>query len=247
MIAMIKSTPLDPTSFLRRSPLYRWHLGQGACFIQQNNAAIVANYANGNSGDLARESDQVRSSALIDLTPLMRVGFKGAGTVSAFEAANFPLPAQANRACDGPNGSIIARLSQQEILILDSINVVSGEDSRFRKTWNALPSGNTFLLERADSHAWFALSGHHASEVLSKVCAIDMRLHKFADYEIAQTSVARANSIVIRVDQSGVPCFFVLCDLSASEFLWEGILDAMAEFKGRAAGVMALQNLMKSN
>ena len=79
--------------------------------------------------------------------------------------------------------------------------------------------------------------------VLSKVCAVDMRPHKFDQFNVAQTSVARVNSIVIRLDQGETLCYFILADLSMNEFLWDGLLDAMQEFDGKPMGVSTLSSL----
>ena len=236
-----ESKLVDPTSFARRSPLYRLHLAQGANFIQCGDSAIVANYKNGSSHDMPDENTLLASCALLDLTPIPRIGFKGAGTMAVFEGLKFPVPDEANFACPGNGDSLVARLSQQELLVLDLSLSDNGAVRSLRENWRGMQADNSFLLERAHSHAWFALTGRHAAEVLTKVCGVDMRLHKFENYQVAQTSVARSNAIVIRVDKAGTPCFFVLSDLSSSEFLWECLLDAMIEFKGKPVGLLALQ------
>ena len=79
--------------------------------------------------------------------------------------------------------------------------------------------------------------------MFSKICAVDLRSHKFANGEIAQTSVAKANSSVIRNDLGSTHCFYILTDVSSAEFLWDCLLDAMAEYDGRPVGVAALRAL----
>ncbi len=79
--------------------------------------------------------------------------------------------------------------------------------------------------------------------MFSKICGVDLRAHKFANGEVAQTSVAKANSIVIRHDLGSTHCFYILTDVSTAEFLWDCLLDAMAEYRGKPVGVAALRAL----
>ena len=57
---------------------------------------------------------------------------------------------------------------------------------------------------------------------------------------IVQTSVARINAIVLNVSDEVCPKFSILCDRSASLYLWEVLIDAMAEFNGKVIGVNTL-------
>ena len=109
------------------------------------------------------------------------------------------------------------------------------------QNWSVEASQGVSLLPRADSHCWFALTGIHAAETFSKVCAVDLRSGKFAQGEVAQTSIARVNAIIVRNDLGPTPCFYILSDVSSAEFLWLSLLDAMLEFKGAAVGTAALK------
>ena len=226
---------INPEQTLRRSPLYRQHIEAGATFAERDNSAVVSYFSNPQ-----QEQEQAVSLAIIDLSPLARTGFKGADTVSLLTANAFSIPDFPNQALINDKGLIVARLSQQEVFILDSVSESSGEIERLENLWGEDLSSNSFQLQRADSHAWFALTGKSAPEVLAKVCAVDMRLNKFENLEVAQTSVARSNAIVVRVDQTSFPCFYILSDLSGSEFLWGCMLDAMEEFEGKAVGMDVL-------
>jgi sarcosine oxidase subunit gamma len=70
-----------------------------------------------------------------------------------------------------------------------------------------------------------------------------MRTHKFAGHEIAQTSLARVNAIILRNDLATTPCFFILSDVTSTEYLWDALLDAMVEFEGSPVGIEALRIL----
>ena len=74
-----------------------------------------------------------------------------------------------------------------------------------------------------------------------KICAVDLRPHKFADLSIAQTSVARLSAIVIRDDRGGTLGYHLLADSASAAYLWDCLIDAMAEFDGGPLGLTALR------
>lgn len=217
---------------LRRSPLNRWHESQGASFINRSGGQLVGHYLN-------EQPEQAQQLAIADLSCLSRVGFKGADTADWLTGQGLALPEKPNQAVLS-NGLTVLRLSDTEFFIVDELTNESGSIEQLRKAWSMDLAQQTYLLERADSHAWFALTGDLGPQVLSKVCAVDMRLHKFDQYQVAQTSVARSNAIVLRSDFGNTPNFFVMADLTSSQFLWDGLLDAMHEFNGKAVGLNSL-------
>ena len=79
------------------------------------------------------------------------------------------------------------------------------------------------------------------SALLAKICAVDLRLERFADLRIAQTSVARSNCVVIRADLGALPAFHLLGDSASAEYMWDCLLDAMAEFDGGPIGLDILR------
>ena len=243
---MAITAQVHPQALLRRSPLYRYHLEHQAEFVARSGSAVVDSY----NGNLQREIERAESLAIIDLCGIPRIGFKGADTADWLRQQGVTMPTQPNSACQTEQGITVARLSQNEFLILDSVAEPGAkiaeaglEIAQLETDWSMNLAQRTYLLPRADSHAWLALTGAFASQVLSKICAVDMRLHKFAQHSVAQTSVARSNAIVVRADQGSTPCFFVLADLSTAEFLWHGLLDAMDEFQGKPIGLNAFFSL----
>jgi sarcosine oxidase subunit gamma len=230
----------SPTNVARRSPLYRYHESRKAQFVGRSESVLVNSYPE----DEELGIKQAQSLAIFDLTGVSRLGFKGVDTSSWLSNQNISLPERPNEACISREGLTVARLSDHEYLMLDP---VASENSKLRKLRNNLSMNigiRSYLLERADSHGCFALTGSLAAQVLSKVCAVDMRPHKFDQFNVAQTFLARVNSIVIRLDQGDTLCFFILADLSTNEFLWEGLLDAMQEFCGKPMGVSTLNSLL---
>ena len=76
--------------------------------------------------------------------------------------------------------------------------------------------------------------------MLAKLCAVDFRTHRFPDFSIAQTSVARLNSIVLRADAGGEPTYHLLADSASSAYMLACLEDAAEEFGGRTAEAITL-------
>ena len=228
-------TELTATQSNRRSPIYRRHSQLQAQFEQLADAIIVNHYA-----DPAMEALLAAHLGLVDLSTLPRTGFKGASAPDWAASQGVNLPEAPNKAIRQSDHSLVARLSQQELLILADIN----GNSTLTKSLNQqqLPA-QTYSLPRADSHSWLALTGSTAAEMLAKICAVDLRPDQFAQGQIAQTSLAKINAIIVRQDMGSTLCFHLLSDIASTEFLWDCLLDAMVEYQGVAVGVAALRSL----
>ena len=227
-----------PTQYSCRSQLYRRHLNARARFEEVAGSAVVAEYAE--AGD---EVHQATHLALADLSTLPRTGFKGAGAAGWLEQQGAQVPSSPNQATRQKDGSLIARLSIEELLILSDLIADSTLPAVLQDRWSLESTKRVYSLPRGDRHCWFALIGDHASTTLAKVCGVDMRTHKFAECQIAQTSLARVNAIILRNDLATTPCFFILSDVSSTEYLWDALLDAMVEFHGSPVGIAALRTL----
>ena len=170
--------------------------------------------------------------ALIDLTDVPRVGFRGQQSAEYLSARGFFLPDAPNRAVTQADGSHVARLSQTEYLMLGSLEDrgqrIADEEAR----WELDHSAN-YLLPRQDSHAWLQLSGLHVAEVMAKLCGVDLGPQAFAPGAVAQTSAARINVIVINLGSAELPAFQILCDRASLDYFKGALLDAMGEFDGK--------------
>ena len=64
--------------------------------------------------------------------------------------------------------------------------------------------------------------------MLAKLCAIDLRVDRFAPLQVAQTQAARLSVILVR-DGTDPPAWHVLADSSCADYLWDSLVDAMQE------------------
>jgi sarcosine oxidase subunit gamma len=227
-----------PDQLLRRSQLYRWHLQAGAEYGHHSTGGLVERY----SGD-DEEHKLAQRLGLADLSTLPRTGFKGRGAPTWVAQQGSQLPDRPNRASLHNDGSLLARLSQEELLVLSDLQLNASLVDELQQNWSLDSAEGVYLLPRADSHCWFALTGRYAAETFSKVCGVDLRNQKFDPGDIAQTSLARVNAIIIRNDLGATSCFYILSDVSSAEFLWTCLLDAMLEFSGGPVGMAALRRL----
>lgn len=225
-----------PVHYPCRSQVYRRHMNAEARFEEFRGSAVVAEYA-----ETADEAKQTTQLALVDLSTLPRVGFKGAGAPAWLKEQGAQLPDSPNQAKRQEDGSLIVSLSTNEMLILSDLTSNSNCTAMLQDRWSLESTRRVYLLPRSDSHCWFALTGEHAAITLAKVCGVDFRTHKFSERKLAQTSLARVNAIVLRNDFGTTPCFFILSDVSSAEYLWDALLDAMVEFHGSAVGMVALR------
>jgi sarcosine oxidase subunit gamma len=226
-------TPL-PTDLPRRSFIHRKLAAHGARFTEINGGLVSLDYGDGD------ERSAAAPLGLADLSLLPRTGFKGSKVIPALEAKGLEL-AVPNQAVRQADGGLAAVLAMTEVLILAPL---SGDDRQIRtleRGWSLDQADGCYLVPRQDSHFWFALTGEQASGTMAKICGVDLRLACFADFGIAQTSVARSNCIVIRADVGDLPTFHLLGDSASAGYMWDCLLDAMAEFGGRPVGLAVLQ------
>jgi sarcosine oxidase subunit gamma len=223
----------SPLSFARRTPLRRLAEAEGLRWRPLADAAL----ADGGTG-----ASQAPELAIIDLTPLPRLGFKGRGTIEAMKKRAIVVEATPNRAFRQPDGGLCLVLAPGEVILLSNL---SGEGRRLDEmhaSWRIEDEERTYPLLRRDSHAWLAVSGDDAPAMFAKLCAIDMRRDRFSDLAIAQTSLAKMSAIVVRADLNGRPLYHLLADSASALYLCKCLVDAAREFGGRITGSSAVQD-----
>jgi sarcosine oxidase, subunit gamma len=184
-------------------------------------------------GDLPGNSDLI----LTDFSLSPRWGLKGHGTMRWLEEAGARVPNDNNTSLAQQDGAIVARLSPGEALVLASPHKACGLGVRIK----ALPlegHGACYPAPRQDSHACFRVEGPRSAEMFAKLCGVDLAPDSFVNGRVAQTSLARLSAIIIRHDVDDQLAYYVLCESASAEYLWDCLLDAMAEFKRPTAIAM---------
>ena len=229
----LTSLPL-PADFQRRSPIHRKLRAAGAVFGKVADGAMPIRYREGGEEETAKEL------GIADLSPLPRTGFKGKAVLSHMNTQGVILEFRPNVAFRQKDGTLAAVLAMTEVLLLSPL---SGEASTLEKLdadWSIDEAAGTYPAPRRDSHFWFMITGRRMSSMFAKICGVDLRGKSFPDLAIAQTSIARSNAIVIRDDRGETPACHLLGDSASAGYMWDCLLDAMAEWKGGPIGLNAL-------
>lgn len=235
-------TTITPDKFVRRSFLYRKFDASQTTWTKINDYATVSSVI-----DQKNEIDHAQHLALSDLSYLQRIGFKGTGAIEWLGNQNINIPTNINTALPTDDGCLVARLGNNDILILDSIKNQTNLPKTLEQTWQQdysqfnKPCG--FIMPRQDSHACFSISGDYIAEMFAKLCAIDLRITKFENNMIAQTSLARLGAIIIRHDLNALTNYLILVESASAEYGWDCLIDAMQEFNGQIIGTSALLKL----
>ncbi|MFQ5775273.1 MAG: hypothetical protein ACE5GS_12205 [Kiloniellaceae bacterium] len=233
---------VQPTGFVRRSFVYRKLAESGANFAAVNGAAVAVDF-----GDPQGEAVLAGRLGLADLSPLPRAGFKGTGTAEWLAEQGVVVPEASNRAVRQEGGALAARLAPAEVVILGDLSGAGGLPERLTASWAAEPQASTtprgYPVPRVDTHAWFLVTGEHSPAMFARICGVDLRPDRFPPGAIAQTSVARTNAVIVRDDQGRTTAYHLLADSAAAGYLWDCLLDAMAEFDGAPVGLSALRAL----
>lgn len=231
-----------PSAYRRRSFLYRKLIAAGANFGEVYGGAVALDY-----GDPAGEAQAARRMGLADISLLPHTGFKGAGTVEWLSAQGIKVPETPNWASAQDGGGLAVRLADTEVVILGDLSGEGGWPARLKTAWWNEPvppqAPRGFPMPRDETHAWFQVTGERTAAMFAKICGVDLRADHFPLGRVAQTSLARINGTIVRDDRGAVPLYHLLADCGAAEYLWDCLLDAMAEFDGAPVGLSAVRGL----
>jgi len=86
------------------------------------------------------------------------------------------------------------------------------------------------MVNQTGGYGILRLTGTKASDVLSKLCAIDLRTHKSPNLKVVQTSIAKIHATIARHDLGETPSFDIMIARYNSVYLWEALMDAGCEF-----------------
>ncbi len=225
--------------YLRRSWLHRRLADLGAELTEIGDGAVPLHYG----GGLAAELAAARELGLAELSLLPRLGCKGRMTLPRLNGEGVRLVDQPNRAVRQPDGGLAAILAPTEVLLLAPLSGEAPLQAKLAAEWRLEQADGMYLVPRQDSHFWFALTGRQAAAMFAKLCGVDLRPDQCPDLTIAQTSVARANAIVIRADLGATLAYHLLGDSASAGYFWDCLVDAMAEFGGQPVGLAALRAL----
>lgn len=187
---------------------------------------------------------EVNSGVLIaDLSLLPRLGFKGRGTIDAMKTRGVTVEAQPNKVFRQSDGGLCLALGPGEVLLLSGFSADGKRLSDIEQNWRIEDAERTYPLLRQDSHFWLAVRGSAAPAMFAKICGVDLRLDRFSDLSIAQTSIAKMSAIVARADLDQAPVFHILADSASALYFFSCLVDAGREFGCRMASLEEVREL----
>lgn len=189
-----------------------------------------------NSAAAQRQTQMVQSMMssssiqLEDWTEVSRIGFRGPAVTDFLLSEQLPVPEQPNQVLLAQSGIRVLRLSKTEFWLIDESqqNGQALADMEGR----ALKLENVYRLYCQHSHAAIVASGTECGSMFAKVCGVDLTHTAFAAGQIAQTSMARVNAIIINLSSHAQTSdrYLILSDVSSSQHLWDSLMDAAEEF-----------------
>ncbi|MPY78844.1 MAG: FAD-dependent oxidoreductase [Actinophytocola sp.] len=185
--------------------------------------------------------DARRSSAglrLTDHTLLAKVGVRGRHDGAIAEA----LGTSYGRTIRDNGSAVVVGSGPGEWLVLGS---PGGQDKLLSRMRDLVENTGEFgtVIDQTHGRALLKISGEEAADLLAKVCGVELSDAATPDGAALRTSVARLVTDVIRLDDNGVPAYFLHCERSSGQYLFDALLDAGAEFGIEVDGTPAAPTL----
>lgn len=207
---------------LRRSPIAAWHEAHASAWIELEGMPIPSRFS----------SQAGNAVVLEDLSWRRRVGCKGEAAADFLQSQGWPVPQAWNSWRVDADGVLVARVGMSEFLI-----EATGSDSTQVRTFSSqvLPA-RVYPVVRQDFT--FALGGPRARELLSEVCALDVRpVIAYSGEQaglLALTLMAGVSVMLMpRVTATGSE-FTIWCDPSFAPYLWATLIAIARDLGGGA-------------
>ena len=219
----------DPTDARRRSFVSRKLTAAGATFEDLGGGMVATSLPDIEAGAVER-------MAIADISALPRAGFKGAVALDWLHGQGLEFADTPNASYRQPDGVLVTVLAPTEALLLSPLAAPALSVTELAAACSLDDGVARFPVPRADMNFEFLICGDCAADMFAKVCGVDLRATAFAVDAVAQTSVARLTAIIVRADLGAIPAFRLLGDSASAEYMWDSLLDAMAEYDGAVVG-----------
>jgi heterotetrameric sarcosine oxidase gamma subunit len=155
---------------------------------------------------------------IVDCAPLAKLLVRA----DPDSAAAGRLGARFGRAQREPGGPLIVGSGPGEWLMLGACGAAG--------TLAAQMPPPCSVVDLTHARALLRLTGANAPRLLEKVCAIDLDDRSTPDGSAFRSSVAKLVTDVVREDNEGVRSYWLHCEWSSGQFLFDALLDAGNEF-----------------
>ncbi len=108
------------------------------------------------------------------------------------------------------------------------------------------PTGSGDLVTVTEvTHGWseLALIGPNSTELLSRLCGLDLGETSFPDLSARTSSVAKTRQLILRRDRGGIRAYSLIGDRSLAAYLWQTLLQAGKDLGIQPTGAHAIGGL----
>jgi sarcosine oxidase, subunit gamma len=183
---------------------------------------------------------RVRLSEVPFLTQLtLRVAPSTAAATAAGDALGAPLPLAPNTTRAAGEMQILA-MGPDEWLVIGPAEV----RARLRDRLEAALAGEHATVVDVSAHRTvIEVAGSDARELLMKGCAVDLHPRTFGPGSCAQTTLARAQ--VVLLARTPEPAYWVFVRASFAQYVAEWLLDASGEYRGAPPADLSVGHTMQ--
>jgi len=206
---------------LKQSPLKQIHASLKAEMFNRESWELVRRYGSG----VNVESFQV---GLADVGALGKLELHSPQAETLLESHfNQKLSPLGNSTSIGELA--ILKLRPDRFLILCPIG---SEETLLAELRQSATAKNLYvpMVNQSSGYGIIRLTGNKASQVMSKLCAIDLRPNKTENLKVVQTSVAKIHATIARHDLGTNLSFDILVARYNAVYLWECLIDAGQEY-----------------
>jgi heterotetrameric sarcosine oxidase gamma subunit len=167
-----------------------------------------------------------------DCTPMAKVSVRADPEGSLARA----LGVRFGRSQRDQQGSLVIGSGPGEWLLLASAETAPALVDRIRQL-----AGEEFAsaVDLTHGRALIRLTGGDAARLLAKLCAIDLSDVTTPDGSALRTSIASVVTDVIRQDEGEAGSYWLHCEWSSGQYLFDALLDAGMEFGIGVSGFLA--------
>lgn len=200
---------------VKLSPFHEVALQMGALVVVSGGWLVANHYANIISGQ--------NTTVLLDESYCGKIMIQGRAGAQAVATLGLEAPVAIGRGHTVGNAAVY-RLRADQLFV----SLPPGYE---RDACAALTAATTderiTVTDVTHGRAQLRLVGPRATELLSRLCGLDLSRQRLPNHSAHQTSVAKTTQLVIRADLPGdVPSYVLIGARSLGEYLWRSILAA---------------------
>jgi aminomethyltransferase len=236
----------QPTTSLKRTPLYDQHVALGARLVEFGGWEMPVQYAG-----ILEEHRAVRERAgLFDVSHMGEFRVEGAGALDFLQGL---VPNDVARLAD--NQALYSQICNERGGTLDDLLIYHLDEHRYLvvvnastkdKDWawfsvHAVGRAHLTLADASDEMGLIALQGPRAQEILHTLTSEP--LAEIAYYHCAPGNVADIDCLISRTGYTGEDGFELYCAAAQTPRLWDAVLEAGKPFGLMPAGLGARDTL----